>query len=345
MLLSSLYALVHSCSVACSSGLNIGWWLLIGCVTLNVLPAFRVLEYWHWQYFAAAFGLLYTWIMNLRHWGQTPRFGTYVNMFKQVLKRTTIALITFVSIFFGFVFGFTIFFPTSVQFKNISTASIHLFLLMLGRHEYGQILKPSDPSLSVESAEYWTEAGANLYYVLFIVIFGIVFTNLLIALAVTSVQNLERNAEFDKISKQIKAISHLESMLADNWILNCLQKCILGQISVYCRNGRYFRIAPTDPADNSLPTEIKIKFNPLLHTRDCLNKRDMMAQNQIRPVGLPVHSQGLNRNDHFRGSGHSQQSSGRHLADIDEILIELKQKLEGLQRRRIVQQRGNPIFC
>ena len=53
MILSELYELCHDIKSYFTTGINIGWWLLIGAVGLSLLPAFEV-GIMDWQYIVAA---------------------------------------------------------------------------------------------------------------------------------------------------------------------------------------------------------------------------------------------------------------------------------------------------
>jgi len=154
------------------------------------------------------------------------------------------------------------------------------------------------------------------------------------ALAVSDIQELQKKAELSRVTRQITELVVLESFVSSNLFSRCFTSCILSRISVKARNGRYFRFSPTDPEDSSLPCTVKQKFIPYLNTRPCLNKKQMLrplpTPNGLRPSST-LHSPTT------EGPGYRTLSrvSNGGTDSLEDILNELKSRLEGLQRRNI----------
>jgi len=109
----------------------------------------------------------------------------------------------------------------------------------------------------------------------------------------------------------------------------CMPYITYTMIAAFSICRRYFRFSATEYEDKSLPSELKRKFIPYLYTRSCLKKRGTGRRNLRTPNGL---NQGLTLRSSIRGV---QPGPAHHSDTLEDILSELRRRLEGLQRRNI----------
>ena len=276
--------------------------------------------------------------MHLTHLNRLPYLAPYISMFNHAVQRVLIIIGVFASLFMAFVLGFCVLFPNHKMFQDIPVAALKLFLMAVNDQHYSTIFNanlndsmtsPLDEGVEPEEQRLMHldySLPTQLFYIAFIVVFGILMLNVLIGLAASDVHKIREDATLLRAERQIIEIARLETFLATSWfcISSCTRNTFLALMAVEYRNGRTFNFAPTDPdAETSLPKRLKAKFIPYLATRPCY--RSSSGSGKLR--NLEIHTQPeLTHSRSFTGG----RSRSRSSDTIESILADLRRKLEGL---------------
>jgi len=170
--------------------------------TFYVSPFAEEVFVYRWQYHACGFGVFLTWLLQMFLIGKVPRFGKYVEMFKNVSTTFSNFFVAYIFLFVSFAVSFFILFPETPAFKEVLPAAlVKVLVMMLGELEYDELYYPQDQYISLrfndsfvrgkiemETVKQYFPFTAHILVTLFILLVSIIIMNLLFGLAVTDIQ-------------------------------------------------------------------------------------------------------------------------------------------------------------
>lgn len=178
-------------------------------------------------------------------------------MFTTVAANIAKFLAAYMSLIVGFSLGLSVLYPDTESLAKLPYSLVTTIVMMTGELEYSKYFyedhKPTYPI---------TTLIVFLAFLLFIVV---VLMNLLVGLAVSDIQGLRKSAGLDRLVRQTRLISRMESIVFSPWLshLPCwfdtrarkfLQRKIL---VVPPSQNRIYTVRPNDPRDDRFPPDIK----------------------------------------------------------------------------------------
>lgn len=189
-------------------------------------------------------------------------------MFKTVAKNIGKLLSAYVCLIIGFSLGFAVLFPNSTTYARMPHAVLKTFVMMTGELEYNSIF--IDPTEN--SSEVKFHGTTHLIFLAFILFIVVVLMNLLVGLAVSDIQGLQKSAGLDRLVRQTRLIARLESFIFFPWLnyLPCwtglLRALIQRKVLVVLPNFRRgYSFRPNDPRDARFPPDIKENLLKIIH--------------------------------------------------------------------------------
>lgn len=177
-------------------------------------------------------------------------------MFATVATNIAKFLAAYVSLIIGFSLSFAVLYPETKSLAKLPYSLVSTIVMMTGELDYNNYF-------SEESKYPVTSHVMFLVFLLFIVI---VLMNLLVGLAVSDIQGLQKSARLNRLKRQIELIARMESILfspcfnplvfrqniAKTW--GFLQRKIMVVPPPY---RQVYNVRPNDPRDGRFPIDIK----------------------------------------------------------------------------------------
>lgn len=268
---------------------NIPQFILITGTVIVCIPAVTG-KHDQWQQHLAAIIIIIGWLNLMMYVGRFPGnshfpfyeidentknylfhlvLGLYVQMFKTVAKNIGKLLSAYVCLIIGFSLGFAVLFPHTTTYARMPHAVLKTFVMMTGELEYNSIFIEED-----DLKYYGTTHLVFLAFILFIVV---VLMNLLVGLAVSDIQGLQKSAGLDRLVRQTRLIARLESFIFFPWLnyLPCwtglLRVLLQRKVLVVLPNlKRGYSFRPNDPRDSRFPPDIKDNLLKIIHHNKAL---------------------------------------------------------------------------
>ena len=169
----------------------------------------------------------------------------------------------------------------------------------------------------------------------FLMLVVIVLMNLLVGLAVSDIQGLQKSAGLDRLVRQSRLIARMESIVFSAWFKflpltakNFLQQNVLLIPSIY---NRVFTCRPNDPRDDRFPKEIK---EGILKVLVCNKKSKVIHGSRYTSSfnynGLCDHEE-LIEDIQQKISSHFKQMN-MFTSNIDQRLLQLEQQWGTVQQ-------------
>ena len=223
-----------------------------------------------WQHHAAAVGIFLVWGELMLMIGRLPTFGIYVQMFTTVAKNFAKFLAAYFCLLVAFALSFCVLFPNYLSFNvPVPAAIVKTLVMMAGEIEYENFIYENGPALFGFTG--------HAMILIFVVLVSIILMNLLVGLAVSDIQGLQKSAGLDRLGRQTELISHIESMLFSR-LLHFLPGRFLAalhQKALVVPHGYSwaFTIRPNDLREDRLPRDITESVHWLVSTRHRSRKR------------------------------------------------------------------------
>nr|XP_022902304.1 transient receptor potential channel pyrexia-like [Onthophagus taurus] len=267
-----IFQITHSWLIYIKEWENWLQWLIIISVFCCVSPHSNDLksDLSEWQHHVAAISIFLTWLELMMIVGRFPIFGLYIQMFKTVSVNFSKFLMAYMWLIMAFGLSFGVLCSNYKAFKNPAYALLKTIIMMSGELEYEDVFFDED-------APIIHPYTAHLMLLLFVVLVTIILANLMVGLAVSDIQGLQRSAGLDRLVRQAELVAHLESMLFSKLLycvprrlLACLHKQALLMRSDY---DWALYIKPNDPREQKIPKEIIKSIYKLVVGRKDKQKR------------------------------------------------------------------------
>ena len=160
-------------------------------------------------YHIAAIDILFVWIELLLHIGRFPLFGLYVQMFSLVAKNFGKFLLAYLCIINAFALSFGVLLDEDYAFQHYLFRIIKVLAMMTGELEYDEIFGTAEVKYSITT---------HLVFALFLLFGTIILMNLLVGLAVSDIQGLQKSAVLDRLVWQTELLAHFEGVMFSKWL-------------------------------------------------------------------------------------------------------------------------------
>lgn len=275
------------------------WPVIVGSFLVTVNGYYRK-AVCPWEYHIAALIILFSWLELLLLIGHFPAFGLYVHMFAQVTKNFGKFLFTYICLINAFSLSFGILFHNQSPFKHRFVRLLKTIVMMTGEIEYNEWFYESK----------WEErilyqGTSHLVFAMFLLFGTIVLMNLLVGLAVSDIQGLQKSAGLDRLVRQTYLIAHFESFMFGHWlsffmpkkVLSIMHSRILLLNSMY---GSIFLLNPKTFSNTSLPPDLIESIKRIARNRDHFSRR-RNAFAEFRSLSNSLYPSGNSEDNISRG--------------------------------------------
>ncbi|XP_024938932.1 uncharacterized protein LOC107265737 [Cephus cinctus] len=275
--------LVFTCILACKELFQLAhgirtyakrWenWLQWGVILAS--GAILIQPIREWQDHAAAWGILLVWVELMMVVGRFPMFGLYIQMFTRVSMNFFKFLGAYVCLIIGFSLGFCVFHKNYKSFKNPEIGLLKTIIMMSGELEFEDMFFD-------ESAQFLYFDTAHLMLLAFVILVTVILTNLMVGLAVSDIQELQRCAGLDRLVRRAELVAHLESMLfsklLDHAPKRIVKMCRKGALLLHPPHHCALHIRPNDPREKRLPKDLIMAVYRLAGEKKIRNRRTRPA--------------------------------------------------------------------
>ncbi|CAG9819853.1 unnamed protein product [Phaedon cochleariae] len=184
--------------------------LICTCLSLTVAVTANDVNRSEWVLHITSIAVLLAWIELMLLIGRLPSLGHYALMFSAVLQNVVKVLLAFVCLLIGFTLSFSILFHNHNlgQFSDPWRSLVKTTVMMMGEFEYGDLYLESAESSSL------LPATSRVVFFLFIILTSIVLMNLMVGVAVSDIQELQRRGSAKKLEKQAEFLCQLEKVIS-----------------------------------------------------------------------------------------------------------------------------------
>ncbi|KRT84307.1 Ankyrin repeat-containing protein [Oryctes borbonicus] len=223
-----------------------------------------------WQHHVAAIGIFLTWLELLIIVGRFPIFGIYIQMFTTVAVNFSKFLMAYMCLLIAFSLSFGVLLSKYKSFKEPAWTLLKTIIMMSGELEYEDVFYDDEAPIIYP-------VTAHIMYLAFVLLVTIILTNLMVGLAVSDIQELQRSAGLDRLVRQAELVAHLESMLFSR-LLYCVPHRLLTffhKHALLLRSQYYWAlyIRPNDPRETKIPRYIIQNIYRLVVERKPRRKR------------------------------------------------------------------------
>ena len=199
-----------------------------------------------WQYHIAGLGTLLTWVINMSMIGSIPSVG----MNFQMLVTASFSFIKFAatlsSLLLGFAFSLSVFFPSEAAFENyfnFGAPLVKTLVMMTGELDYNNLyyrpnetitaLNENTNAINVAAQSLMFPVTAHIMLACFIIFVSIIMMNLLVGIAISDVQQIQKLGHLNLLVQQVKVMDLVDKNLA-----------IVGHLLPWCKvfKKRLFRL-------------------------------------------------------------------------------------------------------
>jgi len=317
-----IFQLMHSQKLYFFNWENwVQWGIIINVVTVSFhtnpltrIGAYSVLVA-RWQHHAAAIGVFLVWGELMLMIGRLPLFGIYVQMFTTVAKNFFKFLAAYFCLLIAFALSFAVLFPNYQSFNG--NALVKVLVMMAGEIEYENFVYENGSALF--------PGTSHMMILFFVVLISIILMNLLVGLAVSDIQGLQKSAGLDRLVRQTELISHIESMLFTRLLLFLPKKFLsmLHQNALVVPHAYNwtFRVRPNDLREERLSREITECVHALVARRYQSRKRRPFSRYTARA------DKQVRREKSFTGA--AAHAGGQQ---VEEQLVEIRGEIGALRR-------------
>ena len=249
--------------------------------------------------------------------GRLPLFGIYVQMFTTVAKNFFKFLAAYFCLLIAFALSFAVLFPNYQSFNG--NALVKVLVMMAGEIEYENFVYENGSALY--------PGTSHMMILFFVVLISIILMNLLVGLAVSDIQGLQKSAGLDRLVRQTELISHIESMLFTRLLLFLPKKFLsmLHQNALVVPHAYNwtFRVRPNDLREERLSREITECVHALVARRYQSRKRRPFSRYTARADKM------VRREKSFNGGGGGGNGGG---VQVEEQLAEIRGEIGALRR-------------
>ncbi|XP_057651499.1 transient receptor potential channel pyrexia [Diorhabda carinulata] len=258
LLAKELFQIAHSWQTYIKQWENALQWLIIFGVFCCVQPTTNMdirQDVFSWQHHVAAICIFITWVELMMIVGRFPMFGLYIQMFTTVAVNYAKFMMAYICLFLAFALSFGVIFANYPAFQDLKWVFLKVIIMMSGELEYEDVFFPEEEKYRIRYPY-----TAHLMYLGFVILVTIILTNLIVGLAVSDIQELQRSAGLDRLVRQAELVAHLESMLFSK-LLSCVPKKIMKFLhnnALLLRSQYHWAlyIRPNDPREERIPKDL-----------------------------------------------------------------------------------------
>ncbi|KAF0295463.1 Replication factor C subunit 3 [Amphibalanus amphitrite] len=232
---------------------NLAEWALMLFLVLIGTPVLDYID--TWQKHLGALSVIICWFELMMLVGRLPRLGLYIHMFSKVLRDFFQFLLAYASLVIGFAVAFAVLFPHYPPVGNPLRSFLKVLVMMTGEIEFADMFYPDENDGSI------LNPTASLVFTAFLFVMTIILMNLLVGLAVSDIQGLQRTAKLGRLVRLTEQMSHIEFTLFSKVMTRLLPEkvfaCIAEMALVSPSSYRYTLVLrPNDPNDTRLTRDI-----------------------------------------------------------------------------------------
>ncbi|XP_043219510.1 transient receptor potential channel pyrexia-like [Amphibalanus amphitrite] len=232
---------------------NLAEWALMLFLVLIGTPVLDYID--TWQKHLGALSVIICWFELMMLVGRLPRLGLYIHMFSKVLRDFFQFLLAYASLVIGFAVAFAVLFPHYPPVGNPLRSFLKVLVMMTGEIEFADMFYPEENDGSI------LNPTASLVFTAFLFVMTIILMNLLVGLAVSDIQGLQRTAKLGRLVRLTEQMSHIEFTLFSKVMTRLLPEkvfaCIAEMALVSPSSYRYTLVLrPNDPNDTRLTRDI-----------------------------------------------------------------------------------------
>lgn len=205
-------------------------------------------------------------------------------MFTTVAWNIGKLLVAYMSLIIGFSLGFAVLFPLQNRYNDMPYALLTTIVMMTGEMDYADMYA---------EGEIKYPGTTHFVFLVFLLFVVIVLMNLLVGLAVSDIQGLQKSAGLDRLVRLTKQIARMESFVFFPWPIHFssiwskvprrefIRRNVL-VVSPKTRKNYNFR--PNDPRDKSFPPEIKESLLKIIAVRIANKKKGAQQKTSHVPI-------------------------------------------------------------
>ncbi|CAL4068320.1 unnamed protein product, partial [Meganyctiphanes norvegica] len=187
---------------------------IVMCLAIVISGFKKHYHYEHveaWEHHIAALLILFSWVELLMLIGRFPIFGLYIQMFAQVTKNFGKFLLAYSCLINAFSLSFGVLFPTHKPLNALGIRLIKTIVMMTGEIEYDDWFFGDDHKVKYP-------VTSHLVFLFFLMFVTIILMNLLVGLAVSDIQGLQKSAGLDRLVLQTELIMNFETIMFSQWL-------------------------------------------------------------------------------------------------------------------------------
>ncbi|XP_068993861.1 uncharacterized protein pyx [Neodiprion pinetum] len=301
-----------------------------------------------WSLHAAAIGVTLVWVELMIVVGRFPMFGLYIQMFTQVAVNFFKFLGAYSCLIVGFSLGFTVIHKDYKSFANPGVGLIKTIVMMSGELEFEDMFwNATDISIA-------RGATMHLMFLVFVILVTVILTNLLVGLAVSDIQELQRCAGLERLIRRAELVAHLESLLfsklLDYTSIKIVRIFRKGALLLHPPHHCGVNIRPNDPRDKCLPRDLAKAVYHLVAKKKLRNRVPRYPSNQSL-ISTSAGDIRMSKIQRFPStSEYSRQQVTELVADLKKCSGKLGTQLDVLTKRieliaQEMDQNGLPVSC
>ncbi|KAG8240318.1 hypothetical protein J437_LFUL000793 [Ladona fulva] len=207
------------------------------------------------QHHIAAIGIVLAWAYLMVIIGRFPTFGVYIQMFTTVAINFSKFLFAYCCLLVGFGLALGVLLPNFPSFEYPYLSLLKSFIMMSGELEYEDIFFDDNNRVLYSGT-------SHILFLIFVILVTVILTNLLVGLAVSDIQGLQKTARLNRLVRQTELVAHIESILFSKILHKIVPSAFLVP---YSRNAlmmtstpysRFLHIRPNDPREKRVPRHL-----------------------------------------------------------------------------------------
>ena len=144
---------------------------------------------------------------------RVPGVGLYVHMLHKVAITVLNFFMTYIFTFLGYAIAFHLILPQNGPFGNFFDAFIKVFTMLMGEYEF------TVNFINVEEQSY----VAKLIFVVFVFDMSVALMNLVLGLAVSDIEELQRNSAVRRMIQESYTVMYIDGFMT--WVAN-ISSCL-----------------------------------------------------------------------------------------------------------------------
>lgn len=130
-----------------------------------------------------------------------PRIGLYVHMLSKVMMTVLNFFASYFWHFLGYAIAFHVLLPSSPSFASMSDALIKVLTMLMGEYDYQMTFVTNEAA----------SAMSKVVFVVFVVDMSVVLMNLVLGLAVSDIEELQRNSAVRRMIQETSGVIFMEN--------------------------------------------------------------------------------------------------------------------------------------